>query len=614
MTPDTRSIVAALSAGHPQQAEQLCRAALSALPQDPNLLLLLAMSLQTQQRLAEATAIYARLTELQPSSSLHWCNYGVALMDSGHADQAAPAYRKAIELDPRNPAPHIQLGLLHIRQQDYLAARDALLDACDLDSTLPLARIHAARACTLCQDFHGAEDLLRPWRAWLPLRDDALQLELARLLLLMSDAPATSGLLEDLLARNPAQLEAGLLLVQVYERLNRLADAAALVDTLAPRCPPGSDAQKELDHARAMLALRGSRPADALGLLDAVGPRHANDYAHYFQLAETCDKLGRTAAALRALGEAHALQVRELAIASPELFTPQAQPLPAAVPRVSAAEYARWPHLAAPEAQDSPVFIVGFPRSGTTLLEQMLDAHPKLQSMDENPFFNRLADKLKRHDPSLLSGLDALDQHDCDELRKSYLLMVSQKIPRRWDAQLVDKNPLNMLWLPMIHRLFPQARIIFAMRHPCDVILSCYMQNFRAAILGAACATLPRLAAAWVQAMELWLADQQLMQPNVLVSRYEDLVGDVAGQAARIAQFLQLEDAAPMLAFDQHARRKGYIATPSYSQVIEPVNRKGLQRWLRYREAFEPVLPIVEPMLSRWGYALEPADTPAAGG
>jgi hypothetical protein len=134
------------------------------------------------------------------------------------------------------------------------------------------------------------------------------------------------------------------------------------------------------------------------------------------------------------------------------------------------------------------------------------------------------------------------------------------------------------------------------------------MQNFRSSILGAACANLPRLASAYVGAMDYWLQNVEIFQPDVLVSRYEDLVADFPGHTARIAQFLGLDDATPMLRFDQHARNKGYIATPSYNQVIEPVNRKGLNRWTRYQQEFELVLPTLEPMLRHWGYSVEADD------
>jgi len=604
------AINAAIQSGDLLAAESLCRTNLLIQPYDEDLLLLLAVSLHLQRRVPEAIAAYARLTELFPSKGVHWANYATALREGGFLTEAEAGYLTAIPLDPRNPVPRVDLGLMLIERKDYLAAREMLLDAFDLDRTSPLARVHGARACCLCQDFNGAQDLLRPWRQWLPLNDDVLQLELAKLLILLSDASSAQSLLEDVVLRGHSELETMFLLATVYERLNRVDQAEALLQSIAASYPElGVTEKKEMNHQLAKLALRGGELASAQSLLESSGPRHANDMAYYFELAQTYDKTGEPQLAIQALKTAHALQVEELKIASPDHFTPEAAALPAVIlPQVSSEAYRQWPILQAPDAGHSPVFIVGFPRSGTTLLEQMLDAHPGLQSMDENPFFNRLADKLRSHDPRILQDLSVLQQRDGDELRKLYLKMVCETIDRNWDTQLVDKNPLNMLWLPMIHRLFPQAKFIFALRHPCDVILSCYMQNFRASILGAAASTIPRLAAAYVQSVERWLSDVEVFKPNVLVSRYEDLVTDFPQQTQRIAQFLELDDATPMLAFDRHARGKEYIATPSYTQVIVPVNKKGLNRWKRYQKEFEPAWPILQPILRHWGYPTELSD------
>jgi predicted Zn-dependent protease len=599
-------IVAAINAGNLPEAERLCRAQLQTQPDDESLLLLLAISLQFQQRLTEATAIHRRLTELFPGSSVHWCNYASALLASGATAEAETAFATSIELDPKNTAPKLQLGLMWMQGKQYLRARDALLDAFDLDRESPMVRIHAAHACCLSQDFNGAESLLKPWREWLPLNDDAAQLELAKLLQLMSQVPAAEALLEELATRNPSYMEARLLLAQIYERKNQLDQAEAALQAIVStgRVEAGALAH-EVAHLRASFALRRGDARSALALLEASGPRHQDDYTHYFELARACDKCADAAGTMRALADAHRLQVKELEHASPEFFQPGAKAMPADVVRVSTEQHRRWPTLIAPDAADSPVFVVGFPRSGTTLLEQMLDAHPKLQSMDENPFFNRLTDKLRRHDARILDNLDVLRQLDCDELRKQYLIMVSERINRQWDAQLVDKNPLNMLWMPVICRLFPHAKFILALRHPCDVILSCYMQNFRSSILGAACSSLERLAAAYVQSMEYWMEDVRIFQPDLLVSRYEDLVADVQGHSRRIAGFLNLDDPVPLLNFHQHARSKGYIGTPSYTQVIEPVNQRGLGRWKKYRREFETVLPVLEPMLRHWDYTGE---------
>ncbi|MBB6241160.1 tetratricopeptide repeat-containing sulfotransferase family protein [Rhodanobacter sp. MP1X3] len=600
------NIVAAIQSGNLTDAETLSSAQLRGQPDNEDLLLLLAISLQLQKRSMEATSVYAHLTTLYPENSAHWANYATALRESGRLEEAENSYEMSIRLDPGNPFPRIHLGLMLIERHDYVGAREVLLDAFYLDKRSPLARVHGARACCLCQDFTGAEDLLRPWREWLPLNDDDLQIELSRLLILLSYADSALLLLEDLAQRNSENFEAKLLLAGLYERMNRVHQAEALVASVAAQNElVDQNTRLEVSHSLAKLALRKGDASHARMLLEQVGERHENDYAHHYELAEAYDKTASPELAMRSLHRAHELHSDDLKIASPEHFLPDARAMPAEVPRVTQGMFLSWPKLQAPDARHSPVFIVGFPRSGTTLLEQMLDAHPDLQSMDENPFFNRLNDKLWHHDPEITKNLALLQQRDCDELRKAYLIMVSEKIERRWDAQLVDKNPLNMLWLPIITRLFPESKFILALRHPCDVILSCYMQNFRSSVLASASASLSRLAAAYVQAMERWLEDVKIFQPNVYLSRYEELVENFPQQTKRLAQFLELEDASPMLKFDQRARDKGYIGTPSYSQVIVPVNTKGLNRWHRYRREFEPVLPILEPMLSRWGYSAD---------
>jgi hypothetical protein len=103
--------------------------------------------------------------------------------------------------------------------------------------------------------------------------------------------------------------------------------------------------------------------------------------------------------------------------------------------------------------------------------------------------------------------------------------------------------------------------------------------------------------------MQGWLTNAEILAPQVLQLRYEDLLADFAGNARRIGDFIGVDDATPMLAFHEHARRKGYIATPSYAQVIEPANTRGVGRWLRYRAHMQPILPILKPIMEHWGYA-----------
>lgn len=607
MTQETACaiIAGAIQAGQPQRAERLARDALRLHPCDESLLLLLALSLQCQRRMGDALAVYADLTRLYAGNATHWSNYGSVLSEVGEWKQAKDAYQRAVDMDPGNPITRDLYGLLLIECREYQAAREMLLEAHLLDPEVVAIRLHAARACSLCQDFENANELLKHWRAWLPLGDDGLQLDLAQVLSLYSDVPGAGWLLEDLLERQPGRVDAKMLLASIYERQNRLADAETLAREIADTPGCTASQRNEADHLLANLALRCGDATAARQLLEQAGPKDGDAAEHYFQMAGVCDKLGDHLAALQALQQAHRIDVMLRSLDSPEYFGAGVAAMPSEAPRVDAEQYARWPALIAPSMHDSPIFVVGFPRSGTTLLEQMLDAHPHLQSMDENPFFNRLAGILHRHDERVLQDLSVLRQYDCDELRKRYQTMVGERIERDWSTRLVDKNPLNMQWLPMIQRLFPDAKIILAIRHPCDVILSCYMQHFRSSALAASCSSLERLARAYVETMQQWLVDVDVFKPDVWVSRYEDLVGDFQGRTLAIADFLGLDDPTPMLQFDQHARNKSYIATPSYSQVVEPINRKAVARWVRYREAFEPIMPILQPMLDHWGYSAQ---------
>jgi hypothetical protein len=170
---------------------------------------------------------------------------------------------------------------------------------------------------------------------------------------------------------------------------------------------------------------------------------------------------------------------------------------------------------------------------------------------------------------------------------------------------LVDKNPSNLQWLPLIHRLFPESKFILALRHPCDAILSNYMQEYRSTILAIASANLERLGHAYVAAMQSWLHHVDVFKPAVCAVRYEDLVADPAAQATRMGRFLDIGDASALLNFQRAAREKGFISTPSYTKVVEPISRNSINRWLAYRQYFKSVIPIIQPMLDHWGYSAD---------
>jgi hypothetical protein len=319
-------------------------------------------------------------------------------------------------------------------------------------------------------------------------------------------------------------------------------------------------------------------------------------------MAQSLDALKRHDEAFAALRLAHQSQVAHVNLAFPLAGLRGTPQLKVTQLHCDPEDVARWDQSGAPAAADSPIFIVAFPRSGTTLLELALDAHPLLRSMDEQPFLQNALEDMTAHGATYPSGLARLTAADLDEIRAAYWARVRRKVRLEPGERLVDKNPLNILRLPVIQRLFPASPVLLAIRHPCDVILSCYMQHFRAPDFALLCADLPALAAGCRRTFDYWYACAGLLQPKCLELKYEELVDDFAGWMRRIAGFLEIPWDAALLAPAEQARSKGYISTPSYSQVVQPVNRRAVGRWESYRLHLAPALAAVQPYLERWHY------------
>jgi len=609
---DIAPIVSALQQGNAPDAEQMTRAWLAVEPGNEDALMLLAMCLQLQERNADAVRAWRELTVLVPRSAVHWNNLATALRNAGELLEAEEAYRRTIELDPESFLARVNLGYLLLEYGKYPEARDCFLAAHTLDPASPEARIYAAETCLALDERELAKRLLEPRNSWSGLSED-LTLELAGLMSSVGTADEGLRLFENLLLGDPHNLRAKAQLVVLYERINRLDEARAMLAQLPP--PESIDDAKlryDVINAQATFALREKDPAHACALLERLIAAFADsadaqfkpwraDHL-YFSLAKVQDRIGNTEAAMAALAEGHSRQMLLARQAVPELTQPDAQPLFSARKRIDGQMREAWPDYPAPSMLESPIFVVGFPRSGTTMLEQMLDAHPSLQSMDERAFLQDLIDYMSPYGCTYPYDLGKLSAAQCEELRRLYWQASAQVAPRREGQRLVDKNPLHMLRLPLINRLFPNAPIILALRHPCDVILSNYMQNFSAKPFTVLCSSLERLAQGYVSAMESWIHHADLLKPRLIHSRYEDLLDDFAGNTKRIGDFLGLDDASPMRRFDQHARDKGFISTPSYTGVIEPPNKKAVDRWRRYHRYFEPILPMLQPIMQHWGY------------
>jgi hypothetical protein len=230
----------------------------------------------------------------------------------------------------------------------------------------------------------------------------------------------------------------------------------------------------------------------------------------------------------------------------------------------------------------------------------MLMGHHGTVVLEEEPLLAQLEDMIGGRD---LAGLDT---PILDRLRAHYFEGVRNAAPSAASGKLlIDKNPLYTLRAPLIHRVFPDARFIFAIRHPCDVVLSCFMQNLKVSQMTASFLDLRDAALFYDRTMAYWEQCRGLFDLDVRAVRYEDLVEDVEMQVRPLLSWLGLRWDEKVLDHQKTAQERGYIRTPSYAQVTERVYTRARGRWTRYREQMEPVLPILAPWAERYGYGLD---------
>jgi hypothetical protein len=332
-----------------------------------------------------------------------------------------------------------------------------------------------------------------------------------------------------------------------------------------------------------------------------LSPEQRDQRTPNFGLARVFDQVGDTWAVMHALGNAHAGNLTEQAKDEQDRLAGSGL-LSLSDPASDIEAATDWNRQDFPAAEDSPIFVVGFPRSGTTLLEQMLAAHPDFVTADEKPMLQRALERFREWGRVYPRELSALTEAECASLRELYWSEAGRWVGLRPGKRLVDKQPLNFLALALIRRIFPNAPLIFCQRHPCDSLLSSYMQNFRDPQLAFECASLQRLADLYVRLTRRWISDSGVFPEHILFCRYEDLVSDPEKELQRIGGFLGLSDITPMHQFSEKARARGFIGTPSYSQVVQGLNADAVGRWQRYRDYLEPVLPTLAPIMDHWGY------------
>ena len=469
--------------------------------------------------------------------------------------------------DYNDAAAHLDTGLELARKGDYRAAAGHFQQAMELNPDDPQAYINLGKLALIGTEFlhEGTTALKR-----------ATELE-------------------------PENADPYYMLAKIYEMSSRLSEAESYLQK-------GLELEPDHPHSHRLYAnilRRQGRIDEAIARLESAPipddePRLA--IAMHFELGKLYE---RKQDSVRAY--AHYLQGNRLQSQTPEAGRVNKQIFLDTIAKIRRTFTPDWlttwspPYQPTAADQADPIFLVGFPRSGTTLLDQILNSHPVFQVVEEQPMLTSALSMLAgpMTYPVALADLQAAQ---IAELRQKYFADVAHFIEPGKGDMLIDKLPLNIIHIGLIMRLFPRARIILALRHPCDACLSCFMQSFGHNDAMANFYTLEDAAHLYAETMGLWRHYVDILPVNFHPIKYEDLVTDLEGQARRLLEFLGVEWDPRVLDYNQYARARERIRTPSYEQVTEEIYTRARYRWQRYEEQMRPVLPVLAPFIDYFGY------------
>jgi Tfp pilus assembly protein PilF len=483
--------------------------------------------------------------------------------------QCADLMKRASRLDPANIGILLDLGSIYGKLHDYAAVDECFEKAIRLS---PKKSETLTTAGLRCLDFNKYE--------------------------------MAEGFLQRAISQKDPLPETFIKLAEIYERRHRLEEAAQCIERALQLDPTSATAIL----TRARIYRQTSRANEAESLLRSLSttPNLGVKIRALYELAGILDRKGRYDDAMAAFLEAKALlrpdaarDAADLRVIRERLKTMQAG--------LSRETMERW-HDFGKELQPPHrlALLGGHPRSGTTLLEQVLDSHPDIISAEETEIFHNTAYlPLTRHLPEnapILSvlesaGVEALRQSRTDYFR-SMELFLGNPLGNRL---LIDKNPSLTFLIPAMVRIFPEMKLIVMLRDPRDVCLSCFMQPLSPGQVSSAYLDLGQTVEEYIALMDMWKTIAPMLRNPSLEVRYEDMVDDLESAARRTLDFLGVPWNAGVLRFDEHAREK-LVRSPTYADVTKPIFKTAVARWRNYQKYLEPHLEKLAPFAQTFGY------------
>jgi len=564
-----------------------------------------AIALHGKGEAAEAAAICLDVLELAPGQGGALAVLYRIRKAQGVAPAAEALIRRMVAADPNNVWATQELALLLFGKGAYAEAEIQARNAVRIAPSDPQSHNLMGMILTEINRPQVGEYHYRRALELLGTRPAILLANLAWNLKNQGKMAESRMLYAESMQVDPAILQTVLGWARMEETDRNFARAGELLDQAGKLAPDNSSVLLQ----RAILRGRAKDYEGALAVLDRIAARSRGGTLGPGEMLEKgrlLDKMERYDEAFAAFAEG---KRATLELSGNAYMAEQAAQLAGRLKRYFTAGRLKIVPRAGPvKSGPRPLFIVGFPRSGTTMVEQTLSAHPKISAGDELPTVNDITGLMPRmlnsplQYPEALADLWMGDQREgLDNLRDYYLQRARQLgVIEPRTAWFTDKMPLNEMHLGLIGLMFPEAPVIHVLRHPLDVVLSVFSNHLTH---GFYCANaLDTIAHHYVLVADLVEHYRVQMTLRYLPVRYEDVVDDQETHVRRMLDFVGVGFDRACLQFHENTR---YARTASYAQVTEKLYDSSRYRYRKYLKHLKPVIPILEPVIARLGYAID---------
>jgi tetratricopeptide (TPR) repeat protein len=485
---------------------------------------------------------------------------------------AVEVLHRAHRLDPANDKILVDLGAACAKAYDFAAAQRWFDEAVRISAT-PIPALNAVG------------------HAWLEVRN----------------FEAAQPCFERILQEKQAPAIAYIRLSEIYIRRRRIEEAAQVAERAMRACGPDDGVLLARANVhRQMGQLDLAEKLFHILLARTNGDPRVRAFAGY-ELAALHDHKGNYDRAMSALLDAKAL-MRQGTAPTLKIMQQKQAHMKEMAQGATASAVQRWRKTGAAELQPARklALLCGHARSGTTLLEYVIDAHPGVISAEESMVFHNKAyfplGKAASNNAGFIASLDWFPPRTMRQIRAEYFRGIESLLGEGvGDRLLLDKNPANTFDVPAIACIFPENRFVTMLRDPRDVCLSCFMQPVHILPDTAAWLSLEETIHHYTLIMGLWAAWKPCLGELALEVRYEDLVDNLESSARRVLDFLGLGWDDRVMRFHEHASSK-VVRSPTFAEVTKPLYRASVGRWKKYQKYLEPHLGKLAPILRAFGY------------